>query len=163
MQRLEEIFHRAMDASKNKAYKTLGHTNGEATIASAKRLIWRLTRTMKQCESCQTPKAKQKDVPKVSNDTPAKLPAERLFLDLSKTQKPSEIKFIGKSNWLMIVDELTGLKFSTFHVTKNKTVEPTCVKLQKLKYEGFQLKHFRCDNVGVNRSLENVLTVQCGK
>ena len=49
-----------------------------------------------------------------------------MFIDLSKFKKPSNIKFISKPNWLMIVDEATGYKISTFHKTKNEIVEPVC-------------------------------------
>jgi len=63
---------------------------------------------------------------KFSNHVPTDKPGTRFFLDLSKIMKPSELKSMGKSNWLIIVDEMSKLKFSSFRLTKGATVEPTC-------------------------------------
>jgi len=49
-----------------------------------------------------------------------------MFIDLSKFKKPSNIKFISKPNWLIIVDKAIDYKISTFHKTKNEIVEPVC-------------------------------------
>ena len=109
---------------------------------------------MHRCDSCQASKAKQKAVPNVSNHVPADKPGQRFYLDLSKISKPAELKTMGKSNWLMIVNELSKLKFSIFHQTKKGMIEPTCVLFNNLKTNGYLTKIIRCDNAEENQSLQ---------
>ena len=154
IQRDFEIGASLIDVSKDKAHRLLGHSGEETTMSTGKALGWKLTGTMHRCESCQTAKAKQKAVPKVSSHVPATEPGRRFFIDLSKIQAPSGVKTASKANWLMIVDESTGLKFSSFYRTKNGMIEPTCVQFQKWKTMGTQLKNVRCDNAGENTALE---------
>jgi hypothetical protein len=54
----------------------------------------------------------------------------------------------------VIVDERTGLKFSSFHQTKGGMVEPTCEKLHRWKEAGHPVKHVRLDNAGENKKLK---------
>ena len=75
-------------------------------------------------------------------------------MDLSKMQKPKELRSMGKQNWLIIVYERTDLKFSSFRATKNGAIDPTCRLLQKFKNKGKTTKHVRCDNVGEKKSLD---------
>ena len=147
--------HSTIDVSKDKAHKLLGHSSREATIESAKWLGWKLTGTLHKCESYYTLKAKQKAVPKQSNYAPATKLGERLYLNLSKIKKLEGVKSVGKANWLMIVVELTGLKFSTFYQTKNGIIKPTCAKLQELVKDRHKLTCIRCDNTGENKKLES--------
>ena len=88
---------------------------------------------MYKCNSCHVTKAKQKAVPNISTYESADKLGVRFYLDLSKIKKPENLKSIGKSNWLIIVDELSKLKFSSFFQTKNGIIEPTCVFLHKHK------------------------------
>ena len=96
----------------------------------------------------------KKKVPKLSNHTPEKLLSDGLFLFLSKKHKSSDIKHTGKDNLLKILDELSTLKYSAFHIAQTKMVKSTFVKLQQLKQQGRQSKHVRCENSGKNKSLE---------
>ena len=75
-------------------------------------------------------------------------------MDLLSVKKPSDIKSIGKTNWVMIVDEFTGLKFSNFYQAKDRMVEPTCVKLKTFKNMNKAVKFMRCDNAGENKNLD---------
>ena len=68
--------------------------------------------------------------------------------------KPSELKSIGKMNWLIIVDEMSKLKLSSFHLTKGAIVEKTCKLLLKFKNQGHPVEAIRCDNAGENKTLE---------
>jgi len=153
IQRDNEVSTATLDVSKDKAHKLLGHSNEESTIKSAKHLGWKLMGTMSKCNSCMVAKAKQKSVPQVSEHVPAKQPGNRFYLDLSKIKKPDALKTMGKSNWLMIVDELSKLKFSSFRQTKNNMIEPMCVLINKLKSQGYPVTYIRCDNAGENKSL----------
>ena len=79
---------------------------------------------------------------------------ERFYLDLSTIKRPKELKTIGKSNWLMIVDELSKLKFSSFHYTKNVMVEPICVFFKCLQQNEYPVSFIRCNNAGENKMLD---------
>jgi len=154
IQRNGEINTLAVEISKDKAHKVLGHAGNEATVATAKALGWKLTGTSHPCSSCGMAKAKQKAVPKTSNHVKAEQPGERIFIDLSKIKKPEELKSMGKQNWYMIVDEKSNLKFSSFHQTKNEIANYTCIMLNKWKDSGIVTKYCRCDNAGENKTLE---------
>ena len=120
----------------------------DATILSARKLGWNLTVTMHKCNSCCVSNSKQKDLPKLSNHVPDDNPSTRFFLDLSKMMKPSELKSMGKINWLIIVDEIQTLKFSSFHLMKGAMLEPACKLLLKFKNQGHPVEAIRCDNAG---------------
>ena len=90
------------------------------------------------------------------------MPKKRFYLDLSKITKPEELKSVGKSNWFMVVDEMSKLKFRTFHQTKNGMVEPTCAFLKKIKQQRCPVHHMRCDNARENKVLEKLCnSVRC--
>ena len=118
MQRNQETCMATLDMSKDKAHKILGHSNEEATIMPAKHFGWNLTGSLHECNRCYVAKAKQKAVPQVSLHEPADEPGVRFYLNLSKIKKPENLKTMKKINWLMIVDELSKLKF--IHSTKPK-------------------------------------------
>ena len=54
-----------IEISKDNAHRILGHAGGEATIAAAKALGWKLTGVNYVCSSCGIAKAKQKVMPNV--------------------------------------------------------------------------------------------------
>ena len=95
-------------------------------------------------------------MPKASSHFPATEPIEQLFLNLSNIKKPEALKSIGKSNWLMIVDETTKFKFSSFHETTNKMINSLCTLIHKLKSKDITTKAIRCDNAGENKTLEKI-------
>ena len=141
-----------------KAHRLLGHASSESTTTTAEKLGWKLTGKIETCESYSLAKSKQKAVPKISSHVKANAPGERMHIDLSKIKKPTELKTIGKSNWLIIVDELTKLKFSSFHETKGSIVAPICSLINKLKLNhSIITQYIRCDNAGENQTLEKVI------
>jgi len=139
-----------------KAHALLGHANEEATRATAEHLGWSLSRGNKPCQSCAEAKAKQRNVPQSTKGIKANKPNGRLYLDLAKLKAPNEeIKQSSKPNWCIVVDECTGMKFSSFHETKDAMVEPTCVLLNKLRHEtGNSIDYLRMDNAGENKALQ---------
>ena len=154
IQRNGEINTLAVEISKDKAHKILGHAGHEATTATAKALGWNLTGANHAYSSCGMAKAKQKAVPKESSHEKAEHPGERTFVDLSKIKKPKELKSMGKQNWHVIVDEKSNLKFSSFHHTKGDIVNYACLMLNKWKNKDIVTKYCRCDNAGENKTLE---------
>ena len=59
-----------------------------------------------------------------------------------------------KYNQLVIVDELTGLKCSSFYCTKNGIVEPMRIQLQEQKMIEKAIKCMGCSNAGENTLVE---------
>jgi len=103
---------------------------------------------MEPCEACAAAKAKQKNVPKVSDHVQSTENAGRVFLDIATVKSPKEGPKVRNPNWRVIVDERTQMKFSGFFATKNGMVEPTCVQFQKWKDIGKPVKVVRMDNAG---------------
>ena len=112
IQRNTEWSNAAFDLSKDVAHALLRHSNLEATLLSARKLVWNLIGTMHKCNRCCVSKAKQKAVPKLSKYFPDNEHGTRFFLCLSKIMKLLELKSMGKINWFFIVDEMSKLKFS---------------------------------------------------
>ena len=148
-----------------KAHCLLGHSNVEATRATAKHLGWNLTRgTDEICEACAAAKAKQKNLVKgewklvrfrENRKQRAANPNERIYLDISsvKSNKAKRI-FPRRPHWCILVDERTGMKFSHFFNSKNGMVEPTCELFHQWKIRDKPVKQLRMDNAGENRILE---------
>ena len=110
--------------------------------AIAKQLGWKLSKGFQPCKSCAEAKAKQKNVPHKTAGSKAEKPNERLFHDLATVKPPPSLNMsIGKPVWQLLVDEATGMKFSSFHATKADIVEPTCVKLNKLAKIAGNIEH----------------------
>ena len=116
----------------NRAHEVFGHCDENTTRKIASAMGVRLVRgCMTPCEACGLAKAKQKNVPKVSRHIKAKVPNERVFLDISTIVTPKLLKTtIQKGNWRMIEDERTQLKFSEFYHKKSDMVAPTCAKFK---------------------------------
>eukprot|EP00957_Ditylum_brightwellii_P193923 14768399-Ditylum_brightwellii.AAC.1 len=53
-----------------------------------------------------------------------------------------------------MVEERTGMKWTTFFQTKNGMIKPTCIKLNKWKQGGKTFKYIRLDNANKNTVLE---------
>jgi hypothetical protein len=141
------------------AHVQLGHASEDITRNTAKHLGWELKPGgMKPCEACATAKAKQKNVPSVSEHVKSTENNGRIFLDIATIKEPSSGERASKPHWRIIVDERTGLKFSDFFPTKNGMVEPTCEKFQRWQNTGKPVKIVRMDNAGENKLLEK----RCG-
>ena len=139
------------------AHEMLGHMNNDATKQTIEALGYSITdTTMPVCESCAVGKAKQKDVPKVSKGIKASEAGERVFMDISSVKaKKNGYPINANKHWVMTVDELTGMKFSSFYKTKDGMVEPTLEQWQKWKQDGIKIKHVRSDNAGENKTLRD--------
>ena len=53
-----------------------------------------------------------------------------------------------------MVDERTGLKYSSFHDKKSDMVAHVCRQMRRWKHEGRPVKIIRCDDAGENKKLE---------
>ena len=115
-----------------KAHGLYGHPCEKRTRAIAKALSQELTKRMtKKCLDCVKGKAEQKNLTKATKDEEDKKDEGRVYLDLSKVLVPPKLKFKSRNpNWLIVVDEKTGLKTRRFFTSKNGMVEPTCEMFQ---------------------------------
>lgn len=146
------------------AHRRLGHCNEDTTRAAAKALGWTLVPgALDVCEACTMAKAKQKNVSKTSEHVPSDSANGRIHLDLAKIKSREGLPKPTRPNWLIMVDEKTQLKFTSFHETKNGMVEPTCVQLDQWRQNGKEVKHIRLDNAGENKLLKRQATSQAWK
>jgi hypothetical protein len=142
--------------SVKQAHQQLGHKPEDLTRQMAKHLGWTVTRgTLKPCESCARAKAKQKDI-KTTKEEPSKKATEvngRVYLDISSI-KEKDLETLtleqipSRNHWRMVVDELTGKKFSGFYKAKNEMIEPTCELFNQWKDQGKPVIILRMDNAG---------------
>jgi hypothetical protein len=109
---------------------------------------------VKACEACPVGKAKQKNVPKIAKSEPLKEGENTIFLCIATFKRTKDQWKGSKSNWRIVVDGRTGLKFGDFYETKNGMVEPTCEQFQKWKSEGHNVNFLRMDNAGENELLK---------
>ena len=140
-----------------KAHELLGHCSMSAAKKASELMGWNLTGSSKEvCVACSLGKAKQKNLPKKSCSDLVKKSGVfgRVYLDISTIRNKTGMPLIKKNNWRIIVDELTGLKFSDFFATKDGMVEPTCVKINLWKEKGLPVNTVRLDNAGENKLLQ---------
>ena len=152
----------ALNANKmdmNKAHEIFGHMGQDQT----RKICTHLGLDMKKvsfahtCESCIMGKARQKNIPKISQHDRSNEPNGRIYLDISIIKKPKsndQVKKVNKGNWCLIVDEYTGFKTTIFTQTKSGMVKPVCEQLSRWKQQGKKVKIIRCDNAGENMKLE---------
>ena len=57
----------------------------------------------------------------------------------------------------MIVDDLSKIKFISFHKTNDGMIEPTCTRLSKWRVMSMSVENVRCDNAGENKKLEETV------
>ena len=77
----------------------------------------------------------------------AKLPGERLFLDISG---PYPNSLLGNRYWLKIVDDHSRFSWDAFIPTKDSLAMPLQTLLLKNKNSDKPCKFLRCDNAGEN-------------
>ena len=146
------------------AHGLVGHINDVDGRKIIKYLGFELTRkAMLPCGACAEAKAKQLSLPTRTDVTRvevrprniSKVANGRIYTDISSVKKPKLIDVnITKPHWSLIVDERTGMKWSSFYEAKNDMVEPACVLFHKWKSAGKPVGIVRCDNAGENKALK---------
>ena len=132
----------------NIAHGLLGHPDTRTVKAMAVRQNWTLTGTVQPCGSCALAKARAKAVPKTTM-TKAKLPGERLFLDISG---PFSDSLNSNRYWLRIVDDNTRFCWDSFLPRKSGIHVPLETLIVANKAAGKPCKYLRCDNAGENEA-----------
>ena len=147
------------EMSIEKAHRLLNHMSEDETRKAAKLRNWRLKPgPLQTCVPCTKAKAKQKNTCKESDAEKATVSNGRIYLDISTIRAPKASKIkVNNPNWLMMVDERSGMKISKLFATKDGMVEPTCELFNKWKGAGMPVQHLRMDNAGENKKLEKRL------
>jgi len=125
------------------AHKLLAHADLKSVKATAKARGWKLTtHTMPLCGACALAKARNKSVTKQLAPKAEKA-GERLFIDLSGpyTNNQSIAKY-----WLLVVDDMSGMAWTTFLQTKNQAAKKIEAHLRQLRAGGKPPKYIRTDN-----------------
>ena len=129
--------------------------NEDRTRLTAKTLGWSIKPgNFEVCVAGAKAKAKQINVPKITRHIKGSKEEPHVFLDLCTVKNKSGQVELTKTNWRIMVDECTEMKFSDFFVKKSDMVEPTCQQLQKWKQAGLGAKFIRLDNAGENKKLQ---------
>jgi hypothetical protein len=162
--------NRVVKVSATKLHALCGHGGEERDRAIAKHLNIQVTRgKLKPCSACATAKAKSKALTRgltnqgqeIKEKPKNKEKIVRAYVDLSAIKVPKELRAIVRNNprpnWRLIVDERTGMPFSSFHSSKNGMVELLCELLNKWKNARKGISRLRCDNAGENKLLERRL------
>ena len=61
---------------------------------------------------------------------------------------------VTKTQWLMVFDERTEMKWYTFFDTKNGMLDYVCCQFHKCKGADMPVKILICENAGKNKILE---------
>ena len=103
---------------------------------------------------CTAAKAKRKALNRTGNPK-ARESNGRVGIDISTIKAPKDSDIIvSKPNWLMVIDERSGLKLSSFHKNKDDIVPYLAEKFSRFKYDENPVLRVRCDNAGENKSTE---------
>ena len=135
-----------------KAHELLGHCDIEKTRRAATRLGWQLSSgVMPPCSACAAGKAKQRNVPKVSERPRETKPGAMVSHDISTIGDREGAKAPHKQ-WHLTVDNASMYCISEFFSNKDKFIEPFC-KLLKAIQTRLKVKNtiVRMDNSGENK------------
>ena len=135
-----------------KAHQLLGHSSEAKTRATSKLLGWNVTKAMTKCDSCPIAKAKQANMNK--EETIKYEIGECMGSDISSVQKKS---FGGGKFWLLVVDQVTKMKWSFFLKKKSEQAEVLWSFVMGLKdKQNITVKKWKCDNAGENLATQKL-------
>ena len=79
-----------------------------------------------------------------------------MYHDLATVKAPADVaEKVSKPNWQLIVDEATGMKFSSFRKSKDGILEDTSAQLKAMEQlAGNEIQIWRQDNAGEIKVLE---------
>ena len=102
----------------NELHMILGHPSENITRNTAQKKL-QVVDTMKECHECALAKIKQQKISKETT-TRSNVPGERLCIDISSVRSPS---YGGAKFWLLIINDVTRMCWSTFLKHKSETSE----------------------------------------
>ena len=142
----------------NRLHDMLGHINETSCRAIPKHLNIQTSKgPLTVCESCAIGKAKQKPLKKNKGHSKAMKANERVFIDILPFKQPSDIEDkLRNLNWLIYVDEFSGLILSSFHEKKSSIGKALYNHWTDSKAKGKPIVKVRLDSSGENRALETM-------
>ena len=144
--------------SVEKAHSLFGHGNEDSNRKTAKALDIELTRrTLPSCASCAAAKAQQKAIVKNVECEPSKVNNGRIHTDdctLHRKNDKGGRVWVSNGVWNVKVDERTGMKFWSFHQTKDGIAEPSLEKFNKWKQNGVSVLCIRWNGAGENKKMK---------
>jgi hypothetical protein len=111
-----------------RVHDCLGHISKASTCKIAEQLGMTLSRTgFQTCKACAIGKAQQHNISKGATGDKATTFNGRVGHDLLKIKAPEGMEVrIHKSNWHILVDEMSGFKCSTFFEMKDSMIDYRC-------------------------------------
>ena len=134
--------------SMNRLHDMLGHINDTSCRAIAKHLNIHISKgPLTVCESCAMVKAKQKPLRRNKSHSKATKANARVFIEILPFKQPSDIEYkLRNLNWLICVDEFSGLIQSSFHNKKSSIGVVLCNHWVDSKAKGKPVTRVRLDN-----------------
>ena len=116
----------------------------------------------KICQSCAKAKAKQKSVPHSRRAPRLTIPNKRMYHNLATVKAPVDgAEKSPKPNRQLTVNKATGIKFTTFHKSKNDICNDTSARLKTMEQlAGREIQIWRQDNARENTVLEQNMKSQ---
>ena len=111
---------------------------------------------MKPCDACTIGKAQQKNVAKTSSGEKTNDVNGQWYHDISTVKSRDKSFTVSTPQWHMIVDELSGLKYSQIYAKKNKFVKPMLCMMHKAMQQGTPVQFVRDNNSGENKLLQKL-------
>ena len=173
---LDEVV--AVVADKTKEIKAdivhglVGHINNVNGHKIMQHLGFKIARkVITPCGACVDAKSKQSALPSQMKTVQIEVRPRnstetvngKIYLDISSVKVPKLMNVnITKPHWLMMVDEKTDMKWSTFYAKKSDIIEPMCERFNKRKQEVKPVAIVRCDGGGEKNLLNSEATVWTG-
>lgn len=133
----------------NYFHQSLGHPSVDIMKNTAQHHNIKLSGDLDKCYECAISKAKATKISKINNNK-STTKGERLYVDISYIKQKS---YGGSKFWLLIVDEATGMSWSSFLKEKSQLPEKVIGFVKKLAKENIMVKFIRCDGEGENKIL----------
>ena len=147
-----EINSAVIKVNSSKAHNLFGHCNRKATWeAAVEQLGWVISdEDRNTCPYDIATKAKQKWLSRSRNDK-TRESNERVGIGIITVKSKKKFGIIvSKPNWLMVIDERSGTKISSFHKEKDDIVGYLAAKFLKYRNVGIPILRVWCDNAGEN-------------
>jgi Reverse transcriptase (RNA-dependent DNA polymerase)/gag-polypeptide of LTR copia-type len=129
----------------NTAHTLLGHMSEAITRETCKLYGWEVIGKLDVCEDCGKAKAKQRNVPKISDENSDK---DKFYFDVSSIKGSS---YGGSKHWLHVVHGETKMKWSMFLKTKDEVKDKMTQWVDEIRSKRMEVKTLRCDNAAENK------------
>ena len=156
VQRIFDQAHAAMEPGKtifiSKLYQITGHTCEHLLKPTANYMKLRLIGRLPPCEVCAKAKIRQRNIPTKKMKKLRTRPGYRVFMDIGSFKQVSRG---GNRHWPIVVDVFSDCTHRFFLKRKSEQIHTMLTWIRSLsKKHNIEIKKFRLDNSGDNRSLQ---------